>query len=149
MADVTLDPALFRQLFPEFAANPPNTDAVIQFRWDEAALYVTTENCGDLIDARRQHAVMLMTAHLMRLAVLLAAAPAGEPATPGVVTGATIDKVSVTLQPPPSRNEWGYWLNQTPYGQQLLAYLRVQSVGGFYVGGLPERDAFRKVYGVW
>ncbi|OWK47571.1 hypothetical protein FRUB_01270 [Fimbriiglobus ruber] len=43
------------------------------------------------------------------------------------MTGATIDKISVTLEPPPAPNAWQYWLQSSPYGQQLLALLQVVS----------------------
>lgn len=144
---VTLDPARFRALFPEFASAATYSDAALQFRWDaEAVVYVSDENCGDLTGSKRAYAVQCMLAHLLRLSSLAAANPSG-PA--GVVTGATIDKVSVTLAPPASRSEWGLWLAQTPYGQQLAALLSAQAAGGFYVGGKPERAAFRKVGGLF
>jgi hypothetical protein len=83
-------------------------------------------------------ALNLMTAHLVFLSDQVAAGETG-----GVVTGATIDKVSVTLEPPPSSNNWQYWLNQSPYGKQLLALLQVASVGGMYVStAVPGRAGF-------
>lgn len=153
MADkVTLDPATFRALFPEFADATAYPEAALQIRWDaEAVGYVSDENCGDLRDAKRAYAVQLMLAHLLRLSKLAASAGVGGAALAGVVTAATIDKVSVTLAPPPARDAWGYWLAQTPYGQQLSAFLSAQAVGGFYIGGnIPaERSAFRKAGGVF
>jgi hypothetical protein len=147
MADqVTLDPATFRALFPEFAAQ---TDEALQIRWDnEATAYVSADNCGDLTGTKRAYAVQLMLAHLLRLSAMAVENPSG-PA--GVVTAATIDKVSVTQAPPPvsAGDAWGHWLQQTPYGGQLAAYLKRQAVGGFYVGGHPERAAFRKAGGVF
>lgn len=149
MADVTLDKPLFRSLFPEFADVVAYPDAVLQTRWDnEATLYVTAANEGDLMDGKRAYAIQCMLAHLLRLTKLATAAGAGGTAVTGVVTQATVDKVSVTLAPPPARGEWGHWLAQTPYGVQLSAFLSAQAAGGFYYGGLPERSAFRKVGGV-
>lgn len=145
----TLDPALFRKLFAEFADDGAYPDPVLQIRWDsEAVVYVSPDDTCDLAGASRTYAVQLMLAHLLRLSKVIAASAAGEALT-GVVTAATIDKVSVTLQPPPARGEWGHWLAQTPYGQQLSALLAARSAGGFYVGGNPERSAFRKVGGVF
>lgn len=146
MAVVTLDKTLFRGLFAEFADVVAYPDAVLQSRWDnEATAYVSADNCGDLIDARRAYAIQCMLAHLLRLAKVVSDASS----LAGVVVGAQIDKVQVQLAPPPTRGEWGHWLGQTPYGQQLMAYLQSQAVGGFYVGGNPERAAFRKVGGIW
>lgn len=153
MAQVTLNAALFRKLFGEFADDGAYPDAVLQIRWDEATGYVADDGglCATMPDAQRQQALNYMTAHLCRLAKMMAAAAATPDgvAMTGVVLGATIDKVQIQLQAPPSRGEWGYWLAQTPYGQQLSALLRRASVGGMYVGGSPERDAFRKPYGVF
>lgn len=150
MADkVILDKVLFRKLFAEFADPATYPDAVIDYRWTEATNYITDDNVGDLMDAKRVEAVSCMTAHLMRLAKVIAAAGAGGAALSGVVIGATIDKVAVQLQAPPSRGAWGHWLAQTPYGQQLTALLAAQAAGGMYVGGYAERAAFRKVGGVF
>ncbi|MNJ79317.1 hypothetical protein D3C77_772930 [compost metagenome] len=44
---------------------------------------------------------------------------------------------------------WSYWLGMTPYGMQLMALLKVCTGGGLYVGGLPERAAFRSVGGIF
>jgi hypothetical protein len=147
MAVITLDITVFRQLFAEFASATVYPDAILQARWDnEAISYVSDENCGSLTGTKRAFAIQLMLAHILRLNAIIAAGPGS---LTGVVTGATIDKVSVTLQPPPGKDAWLFWLNQTPYGQQLAALLSAQSAGGFYIGGLPERAAFRKVGGLF
>jgi hypothetical protein len=147
---VLLVVATFRALFPEFASVEAYPDEALQIRWDaEAVAYVSDENCGDLRDAKRAYAIQLMLAHLLRLSKLAAAEGTDGPAVAGVVTGATIDKISVTLAPPPTRDAWGYWLAQTSYGGQLSAFLSRQAVGGFYIGGMPERAGFRKVGGVF
>lgn len=85
-----------------------------------------------------------MTAHLTALSDL-----AAQSQTPGYEQSATIDKVSVSLTPPPNKNQWQFWLNTTPYGMQLLALLQSKSAGGFYIGGLPETAAFKKVAGIY
>jgi hypothetical protein len=53
------------------------------------------------------------------------------------------------MQPPPETNQWQWWLSLSPWGQQLLALLLVKSAGGFYIGGFPERQGFRKAYGLF
>jgi hypothetical protein len=66
------------------------------------------------------------------------------------VSGASVDKVSVTLTPPPVKSQWQWWMSLTPRGAQLLALLKSKAAGGLYVGGLPaERAAFRKAGGVF
>lgn len=135
----TFDVAAFRAEFTQFAGNPPS-DATLQSYFNTAGSYVTNSNYGWLNGIDRALALNLMTAHIAAL-MALAAAPGGS--TPGVVTGATIDKISVTLEPPPTKNGWQYWLAQTPYGQMLWALLTVKSTGGFFVGGSPTRAGFR------
>ena len=60
-----------------------------------------------------------------------------------------IDKVTVTNMPPPVKNGWQFWLATTPYGMQLWALLKRMAGAGLYIGGLPERRAFRKVFGTF
>lgn len=144
MAILTFDVALFRQQFPAFANMTTFPDAMLQMYWDMATCYISDEDYGWLNDGCRQLAINLMTAHLTALSVLIA-----EGDTPGIVNSATIDKVSVSLTPPPIPNQWRWWLNNTPYGAQLLSLLAANSVGGFYIGGLPELSAIRKVGGIF
>lgn len=148
MTTVVFDPATFRKLFAEFADDSVYPDPVLQIRWDEATGYVSADVVCFLTEGQRGYAVQCMTAHLCRLARMIADAANGQSLT-GVVLSAQIDKVQVQLQAPASRGDWGYWLATTPYGQQLSAFLAAKSAGGFFVGGLPERAAFRKVGGVY
>lgn len=137
MAAIEFDLNAFRAAFPAFATTPVPT---LNLYWDFATDFITNElpQCGVATKIQTRF-INLMAAHLLELSVQIAA---GD--TPGITTGATVDKVSVTIQPPPERNQWQYWLNQTPYGQQLLALLQVQSAGGFYVGGSPVTAGFRR-----
>jgi Protein of unknown function (DUF4054) len=137
---IPYDDLAFRALFPPYENY---LLARLQAYWDTATAYVSNAKggcyTGGMTVAQRTLALNLMTAHLVYLS---GAISAGD--TPGVLTGATIDKVSITLQPPPQPNQWTYWLNQSPYGQQLLALLQVASVGGFYASSaVPGRAGFR------
>lgn len=67
----------------------------------------------------------------------------------GAVTSATIDKVSVSIRAPTTNDGWSFWLSLTPYGLELWALLNRCTAGGLYVGGLPERSAFRSVGGIF
>lgn len=142
MTKVTFVPADFRVKYPAFAANPPWTDEILQGYFDTATCYIANNGCPCCGDCSVT-SLYLMTAHLAALSVLVAN---GE--VPGYVTSATIDKITVTISTPPAVNQWQWWLNLTPYGQQLLALLQVQSAGGFYFGGLPETAAMRRVGGI-
>lgn len=144
MATLTFDVANFRSQFPAFANAGDFPDATLQQYWDWATCYIDDNGSyGELTGTCRQLALNFMTAHLTATSVIIAG---GD--VPGVASSASVDKVSVSMQPPPQSNQWQWWLATTPYGQQLLSLLSARSVGGFYVGGLPERDPFRKVGGI-
>jgi len=147
MSTLTFDPATFRILFPQFANVTAFPDVKLQADFDMATAYVSPDTYGDMPAPARGQALNLMTAHLLALGVIIA--QNGYQGQVGIIQGATIDRVAITLTPPPVRSQWSWWLNTTPYGAQLAGLLDAQSVGGFYVGGLPERAAFRKVGGIF
>lgn len=144
-AIIEYDDALFRVQIPEFSNTTTYPQVLMQGFWDIAINYISDVNYGFLRDSSRVLALNYMTAHIAKLNLQLEVNPSS---VIGQVQGATIDKVTVTLTPPPNPNQFSWWLGLTPYGQMLLALLQVKSVGGMYVGGLPERAAFRKVGGI-
>jgi Protein of unknown function (DUF4054) len=146
---------LFRTQFPEFADTTAYPAASIQVFWTMATVFIGASGCpcGALSGDALTLALNYMTAQLYTLSQMQTSAVA-EGQAPGqnlggFETAATIDKVSVTVLAPPASDMWEWWLAQTPYGQALLALLKVLAVGGFSVGGLPERRAFRKVGGIF
>lgn len=147
MTTITLDPAAFRALFPQFADPVKWPDAALSIQFGAATGYVSADTYGDMTVAARTNALYLMTAHLLALGVIIA--QNNYSGQVGVVQGAVVDHVQITLTPPPVKSQWQWWLNTTPYGAQLLGLLEAQAAGGFFVGGLPERAAFRKVGGVF
>jgi hypothetical protein len=132
------DISAFREAFPAFADDVIYPDAMIQLYADASLCYLSERSCG-CDELNRQ----LLVAHLL---TLNDRALTGN-SSGGIVTGASIDKVSVSVAPPPVTSSWGYWLSTTPYGLQLLALLRRCGAGGMYVGGTPERRAFRRSFG--
>lgn len=132
-----MDITTFRLLFPEFADPAAFPDDYLSAQYDTSITYLGAnfEVAG----------LRFLTAHFLKLNVMMTAG--GGAGVTGVVTGATIDKVSVTMAAPPIRSGWQQWLAQTPYGAQLWALLSLRSAGGLYIGGRPERQAFRKVGG--
>ncbi len=137
MSNIQYNDSTFRALFPAFASTVTYPTAALQLYWNSATAYIATCAQGHygLKPSQQTLALNQMTAHITQLMTLAASGQAG-----GVVVGATIDKVTITLMPPPATNEWRYWLNQTPYGQALLALLEVRSVGGFLaIGAQPFR----------
>lgn len=135
---------LFREQFPAFTDPIAYPDATLTAYWDVAILYVNSMDSCLLNGDALQYAINAMTAHLAYLTPLIIA---GE--KPGFETDATIDKISVAIMPPPVSNFWNFWLSSSPYGQALLAFLRVQTAGGLMTGGLPEISAIRKIGGIF
>ena len=139
---IQFDVAAFRTMFTAFSDAAAYPDVTLQLYWATATGYITDypSYCSDDMSvSQRTLALNLMTAHISQLMTLAAAGQSGA-----VVVGATIDKVAVQLQPPPVKTQWQWWLNQTPYGAQLLALLDVASVGGFFAGGYPTPFTLRR-----
>lgn len=148
MAKVIFNASDFRTLFPEFVCTPPIPDSTLQVYFDTAELYISNSGyhnrIGGLNEKQRKQALYLMTAHLAQISRNIK-----DGSSTGVITQASVDKVSVTLAPPPAETQWQYWLQSTPYGQQLRALLSVASVGGYYVGARPEITAFNRARRGW
>jgi hypothetical protein len=143
MAEIIFNTVLFREKFPAFQCNPPLPDVVLQGYFDTATLYInnsTWSRVRCIKTAQLQQLLYLMTAHIAALNVFIST---GQ--TAGIMVSATVDKVTVNLQPPPAENQWQYWLQSTPYGQQLFALLQVIGVGGAYIGGNSAVSSFRRV----
>lgn len=128
----------FREAYPAFCSVTDFPTAKLQMYWDTATNFVANCNYGWMKGSPRELAINLMTAHIAKLGSLIAS---GQ--TPGIVTASSIDKISVTLEPPPIQNKFDYWASLTPYGQELLALLGVWSVGGWGVGGSFTRAGLR------
>lgn len=138
------DDTAFRLQYPFFANVTTYPEITLQTNFTNGTSYISDYNAGILQGQSRQTALYLMTAHITALNDIIVA---NNGAAPGYVTNAKIDKISVTLEPPPAKNQFQWWLNLTPWGQQLLALLQVQSAGGWAVGGNPERLGMRRVGG--
>lgn len=119
---------------------------VLNGLWTMATSYVGNVDygCLSLTGDARVLALNLMTAHLAWLSDKI-----GKGETPGLEQSATIDKVSVSLTPPPVKTQFQWWLTLSPYGAQLQALLGVKGAGGFYVPSSagPGRTGFRNAIG--
>ena len=147
MPCINYNDTAFRALFAPYANTTTYPANIIQGYWNSAILYISNRYGGRFTGktvAQQTQMINLMTAHLLYLAGLIAGGN-----TPGIITGATIDKISVTIEPPPVKNQWQYWLQTTPYGQELLALLQVVGVGGFYATSAPPGRAGFPFGGVW
>lgn len=56
----------------------------------------------------------------------------------GLISSSSIDGVSVSFQTAPYKDNYQYFFNQTPYGQEYLAYLSTQS-GLRYINNAYDR----------
>lgn len=132
------DLSAFRAAYPVFDSVP---DATVQAAATAALCLIGQDGCD--CDVQQWQ---LMVAHMLYIQGQVATGNGGA----GAVTSATIDKVSVAFAAPPfGTSAYKFWLFKSPYGSQLLAMLDRCSKGGVYVGGLPERSAFRSVGGVF
>lgn len=119
---------IFKAQFPEFTT-AENIDLFI----NRAVMYFSP--CMEVCRNKYQYIIFLMTAHLLTLQDNI---NSGDSAG-GLQTGASIDKVSVTVAPPPFSDGFEYYLNQTTYGQQLLALLNLLIATPQYFGGSFQR----------
>lgn len=142
MTTIVFDPDAFVARFPEFSDGVQYPTTTLDMYWATATYFISPENYGYLNGDARTQALWLMTAHIAQLSTLIA-----NRDTVGVVNSATIDKVSVSLTPPPIKSQLQWWLNLTPYGAQLWAMLEMIAVGGLYIGGQANYAAFRKANG--
>ena len=83
------------------------------------ASYQINDKYGILSGDSLKLAIYLFTAHLLVLQKNIAQGQYSS----GIANTATVDKVSVSMVPPPSLGAFEYWLNQTQYGSELLALL--------------------------
>jgi hypothetical protein len=118
----------FRARFLAYSITP--NDARVQVFLDYAPDYISADDYGFLNGDSRLSALYLMAAHLLAIDDNVAAGVAA-----GIITSASEGSESIGIAPPPTKNMFQYWLAQTPYGQQLLALLKLKSVGGMYVHG--------------
>lgn len=124
--DLTED--VFIAQFPEF-----ETAENIELFMNRAGNYFAP--CMEVCGNKYQYIVFLLTAHFLTLQDNI---QSGE-TSGGLETGASIDKVSVTVAPPPFSDGFEYFLNQTTYGQQLLALLNLLIATPQYIGGSFQR----------
>jgi hypothetical protein len=136
----------FRAQFPAFANTTAFPEVALSATWTTGTAYISPNaNPGWTTNpAQLQRALDLMCAHLTQLAQQIAN---GTPM--GVMSAASEGSVSITLQPPPVKSAFSYWLSTTVYGAELRMLLDIVGGVGFYVGGSCEREGFRKAGGVF
>lgn len=124
------DDVNFRNQFPAFENTTLFPPAQLEGWWDMGTAYINIDSNypWNFKTKQLQLAIDLMCAHLAASFTLI---NNGIPSV--VVTGTTEGTVTVSMQPPPNKTAFGWWLATTPYGSQLRALLRVVANVGFYV----------------
>lgn len=126
--------ASFRQDFPEFLSSQQYTDAQINFWMTLGLKMLNTDVWGELLD----HGLELFTAHHMTMAQQNAASTANGAApgqSTGIVSGKTVDKVSVTYDTSAGILENAAHYNLTTYGTQFIYLARLLGAGGIQISG--------------
>lgn len=129
--------------FPEFSADKGFTQAMVARCGKQASRYITEWRSGfPLKDPDdRLYAMFLMTGHLIAMRKNAADELAnGNTPTGGRVRKATVGAVTVETDSPNSYtlDDYNYWLSQTVYGQELLAYLANSAPAGIFCNGRPD-----------
>lgn len=130
----------FRLLYKEFSDSP---DAQILAIAAQSECFLPKGCCESTLATLS----MLLVAHQLDLKAKTAAGGGLALASAGE------GSVSVSLAIPAGADAWGQWLNITAYGQQYAAIAakcgKGRAASGIYIGGFPEADAFRRVYGLF
>lgn len=119
---------IFISYYPEFENNE-----YIDLMLSKAVNYFEKFTC--FCSDNNQYIIFLLTAHLLFQQNKILEGDA----TGGVEQSASIDKISVTNSPAPYTDNFDYWLNQSVYGQELLAYINAKTVTPMYFGGSAVR----------
>ena len=161
--DDPVDVDKFKAWFSEFADDDKWPRALVEASAKRARFYIPIWSQCDYLDGEdREYARGLLTAHIMITAKQNQAAmnqpglgtgvPGGGgiaggsmttlPGT-GIVTSASIGSVSYSKTLPQSKDAYEFWLNQTPYGIELQAFLANHIAVGVMAQGDDIRECFR------
>ncbi len=127
---ITMDISAFRLAFPEFADEVRYPDAMITF-WSSAGLLLLNETrWGDLLT----HGLWLYVAHNITLASAdMSAGDAGTypgKGVGGVITGKSVDGVSVNYDTQSMTLEGAGNYNTTKYGREFWQLAMIVGMGG-------------------
>ena len=136
----------FLEMFDEFSSIDIK---VVQGCGKRAMHYVKFGGLGMPIptdeDFDRWYALFLMTAHILQLKIEAKNENDKDPsstsdASVGRIRKSVIGSVSVETDSPNGYTEtdWSYWLNQTQYGTEFLAYMEAAAPLGVYLNRLPD-----------
>ena len=122
---IPLDIIKFRQNYPEFSSESEYPDSMLESKYLISSCYISNSSNFFIADDCLEVALQLMLAHVVSLSVRVT-----QGAATGQVISASEDGVSVSFTAPSNSSQFSWWLNTTPYGQQLLALLEASFIGG-------------------
>ena len=132
--DIIISAEEIKEYFPAFK---DYSDSTIEMCINESACYISNKYSGDISIECRGLMIELMTAHLLALSANSNGDITGG-AVAGQVVSAKIEQVSVNVALPKNSNPFQYFLNQTIYGQRLLALIQ-SKITPIYYGGSFQR----------
>lgn len=158
--DEPVDVDWFKAVFPEFADDAKWPRSLVEGAAKRARFFIPIWTQCDYLDGEdREYARGLLTAHIMITAkqnqaamdqqalALGSGGVAGGSMTTlpgtGIVTSASIGSVSYSKTLPQSKDAYEFWLNQTPYGIELQAFLMNNIAVGVMAQGDDIRECFR------
>lgn len=132
MTDLAISADDFKKNFPEFESCEDVELYILR-----AECYVSPNN-SKLDESKCKLAVYLFAAHLL---TLQSSIQDGQ-IQGGITVSSSIDKVSISMVPPPAKGAFEYWLSQTQYGMELLALVESEISTPFLLGGSFIRTLF-------
>jgi hypothetical protein len=138
MSSIVFDINDFRIKYPIFDSI---SDSVVLRAFDSAEMFISNNNSCYLNENRLKYVLYLMTAHILQIGIDTASNNGG---TAGIVSSASIDKISVSFEARISKSAFQYFLNKTIYGEEILALFSLWSAGGYYVGGSNATLGFKR-----
>ena len=123
--------------FPEFGNSEVYSNELLTAAGKRARFWISKNGCAQLFGEEREYAYYCIVGHL-------AGGSAGAVGGSGLIQSASVGGVNVSFQVPQyMKSSWDWWLAQTPYGQQYLAFLESRVPVGIYGMGDDIRACLR------
>ena len=142
MASILFNEQRFRDQFPAFSNSVLYPEAMLQGTWTSVTFVFSDDDQGIENNPQRTRLLDLALAHWLHVASMTA-----KGQNTSVVNSATVDKVSVTAEPPKAKTHFQQWLMASPYGQEIRMIMKAATSAGVYIGGSNERASFRRAGG--
>ena len=141
--------------FPEFGNSEVYSNELLTAAGKRARFWISKNGCAQLFGEEREYAYYCIVGHLAVLTqkamsstdpskAVPAGGSAGAVGGSGLIQSASVGGVNVSFQVPQyMKSSWDWWLAQTPYGQQYLAFLESRVPIGIYGMGDDIRSCLR------